>query len=77
MFFVFAGKTNSIEERVSLLELQVADLHEYVDFLLGGTVIQDERLLKLEETMEEINVDCLGKQLLHLLFTHFISKMYS
>ena len=41
----------TIEERVSLLELQVVDLDEDVDFLFDEQIIQDERLLSLENRM--------------------------
>ena len=50
-------QNSTIEERVSLLELQVVDLEEKVadldkdvNFLFDEQVIQDERLLNLEET---------------------------
>ena len=50
----------TIEERVALLEIQVTDLDEDVDFLFDEQVIQDERLLNLEETslgiLEELTV---------------------
>ena len=35
---------------MSLLELQVADLDEDMDFLFDEQVIQDERLFSLEQT---------------------------
>ena len=47
----------TIEERVSLLELQVGDLDEDVDFLFDETVLQDERLLNLEETSDQVVVE--------------------
>ena len=43
-------QNSTIEEKVSLLEVQVANLDEDVDFLFDEQVIQDERLLNLEET---------------------------
>ena len=72
---------NTIDERVSLLEVQVADLredvtdvdedvtrlYEDVSFLFDEQVIQDERLLELEQTdnqvvveLAEINANILG-----------------
>ena len=80
MLDIFVGFTGSlqnttIEERVALLEIQVVDLDEDVDFLFDEQVIQDERLLNVEETSDqvvvelaEISVDLLGKkkQRLHL-----------
>ena len=62
---------NTIEERVSLLEVQVADLREDVTVVQGGvvdldedvnflfdeTVIQDERLFSLEQTTDAINAE--------------------
>ena len=45
----------TIEERVSLLELQVANIDEDVDFLFQEQIIQDERLLNLETETEEID----------------------
>ena len=44
----------TIEERVSLLELQVADLDEDVDFLFDEQVIQDERLQGLENRVFDV-----------------------
>ena len=59
----------TIEERVSLLEIQVAELEgdvtlleENVNFLFDETVIQDERLLILEQDSDvfddEIESEC-------------------
>ena len=62
-------QNTTIEERVSLLELQVADLNEDVNFLFDEQVIQDERLLNVEETSDqvvvelvEVNADLQGKR---------------
>ena len=63
----------TIEERVSLLEIQVVDieedvtdlevnlmeLKEDVDFLFDDTVIQDERIFSLEQTTDAINAELL------------------
>ena len=53
---------------MSLLELQVTDLDQDVNFLFDEQVIQDERLLELEQTdnqvvveLVEINADLQGK----------------
>ena len=61
-------QNTTIEERVSLLELQVTDLDQDVNFLFDQQVIQDERLLNLEETRDqvvlelvEVNTDLQGK----------------
>ena len=50
-------QNNTLEERVELLEIQVVviqdevtDLETNVEFLFDKQVIQDERLLNLEET---------------------------
>ena len=64
-------QNSTIEERVSLLEIQVADLREdvtvvqgdvmdldeNVDFLFDEQVIQDERLLELEQTSDDVIVE--------------------
>ena len=47
----------TIEERVSLLELQVAGLDDDVNFLFDEQVFQDERLLNVEEATDAINAD--------------------
>ena len=54
----------TIEERVALLEIKVADIEgdisvliENVDFLFDETVIQDERIFTLEQTSIETNED--------------------
>ena len=68
-------QNNTIEERVALLEIQVVviqddvtGLDQYVNFLFDEQVIQDKRLLGLEQTdnqvvgeLAEISVDLLGK----------------
>ena len=62
-------QNNTIEERVSLLEVQVADLREditevdedvtalveNVNFLFDEQIIQDERLLSLEQTADAVD----------------------
>ena len=50
-------QNTTIEERVSLLELQVANLDEDVDFLFDEQVIQDERLFSLEQTDNQVVVE--------------------
>ena len=61
-------QNNTIEERVSILEAQVVDLQEGmvvmegdvedldedVDFLFDEQVIQDQRLLGLEQTSDQV-----------------------
>ena len=65
------AQNNTIEERVSLLEIQVADLREDVtevdedvtgldediNFLFDEQVIQDERLFSLEQTSLQVAVE--------------------
>ena len=55
MPFVEFVQNTTIEERVALLEIQVVDLDEDVDFLFDEQVIQDEKLLNLEQETDEIN----------------------
>ena len=71
-------QNTSIEERVALLELQVANLDEDVDFLFDGQIIQDEKLLNLEQETEEIDEQLIivddafeGKNLLFVIKLHF------
>ena len=66
-------QNSTIEERVALLEIQVDEIEEDViiirvdltelegdvNFLFDETVIQDERLLNLEETTDAINAELL------------------
>ena len=47
---------------MSLLELQVADLDEDVDFLFAEQVIQDERLFNMEVTSDEIEDEVESKE---------------
>ena len=61
MTFLDVILNTTIEERVSLLETQVTDLEENVadldqdvNFLFDEQVIQDERLLSLEEDTDTI-----------------------
>ena len=58
----------TIEERVALLEIQVTDLEqnvsdldEDVNFLFDETVLQDERILTLEQDYDVINQDLDGQ----------------
>ena len=58
----------TIEETVALLEIQVtdleqnvADLDEDVNFLFDETVLQDERILTLEQDNDVINEDLDGQ----------------
>ena len=67
---------NTIDERVTILEIQVADIQEDltelegdVNFLFDEKIIQDERLLELEQISDEvvvelaeINANILGNQ---------------
>ena len=71
IFFAGLIQNATIEERVSLLEIQVVEIQEDltevdedvtllegdVNFLFEETVIQDERLLTLEQTTDAINVE--------------------
>ena len=57
-------QNSTIEERVTLLELQVLDiqedvgnLDENVDFLFEEQIIQDERIFSLEETSDQLIVE--------------------
>ena len=57
----------TIEERVTLLEIQVADLEqnvvgldEDVSFMFDGQVIQNERIFSLEQDNDVINEDLEG-----------------
>ena len=51
----------TVEERVSLLEIQVADLDQDVNFLFDETVIQDERIFNLEQTSIAIDEEVEGQ----------------
>ena len=79
------GQNITIEERVSLLEIQVVELDEDVtgldedlSFLFDEQVIQDERLFSLEQTslqvaveLAEINVNIQGWKRVYLIFRQF------
>ena len=92
------AQNNTIEERVTLLEIQVTDLREDVtvvqggveeldedvDFLFDETVIQDERLLALEQTSDqvvveltEINANILGNPKHSHVLIFFFKKLTS
>ena len=54
----------TVEERVSLLEIQVNDLDQDVNFLFDEQAIQDERLLNHDErlfSLEQTSLDILGE----------------
>ena len=66
IIFVFTDfvQNRTIEERVSLLEIQVVeieedvtDLDQDVNFLFEEQIIQDERLLNLEEASVQVTVE--------------------
>ena len=79
--FVEIMLNNTIEERVTLLEIQVtdiredlttteenvSDLDEDVNFLFDETVLQDERLFSLEQDNDVINQE-LESQFLNKFF---------
>ena len=71
----------TIEERVSLLELQVESVDEEFDFLFDETVNQDERLFSLKQETEEIEDDIVSKFLntyQHPYYTsHFFKTLIS
>ena len=45
---------------MALLEIQVVDLDEDVDFLFDEQIIQDERIFSLEQTSIDITADVEG-----------------
>ena len=55
-----SARNMTIEERVALLEIQVVDLDEDVDFLFDEQIIQDERIFSLEQTSIDITADVEG-----------------
>ena len=66
-------QVTDMREDLTTTDETVADLDEDVNFLFDEQVIQDERLLNLEETsvqvvveLAEVNVDLLGKTKLTL-----------
>ena len=63
-YFTGSIQTSTIEERVTILESQVVEIEEDVtgldqdvNFLFDEQVIQDERLLELEQTSDEVVVE--------------------
>ena len=77
--FLELNQNNTLEERVSLLELQVIDIQQDVtalgvdlvelegdvNFLFDETVIQDERLFQLETETETIKEEVEGTREQH------------
>ena len=66
MLILFAGllQNATIEERVTLLEIQVVEIEEDVtgldqdvNFLFDEQVIQDARIFTLEQTADAINAE--------------------
>ena len=45
----------TIDERIALLEIQVTDLDQDVNFLFDEQVIQDERVFSVEEEIDVID----------------------
>ena len=75
---VIQDDLTEIDEDVTGLEVDLTELDENVDFLFDEQVIQDERLLNLEETnlqiaveLAEVNVDLLGKKQMDSTFMAF------
>ena len=80
-FFVDLIQNATIEERVSLLEIQVVEIQEDVtevdaragllegdvDFLFDEQVIQDERILILEQDSDAFDEELEGKSLLAII----------
>ena len=71
LLFSDAARNSSLEERVTLLEVQVADITEDltttdenvadldqdVNFLFDEQVIQDERIFQLETTTDQVTIE--------------------
>ena len=82
-------QNETIEERVALLELQVSDIREdlttteqevedlgnNVDFLFDEQVIQDERLLNLEVSTNEIEDEVESKKIRLRNFVNFVQYL--
>ena len=75
---VLQDDLTELDEDVTGLEVDLTELDENVDFLFDEQVIQDERLLNLEETslqaaveLAEVNVDLLGKKQMNIMFMTF------
>ena len=76
IYFLELNQNNTLEERLSLLELQVIDIQQDitalgvdlvelegdVNFLFDETVIQDERLFQLEMETEGIEEEVEGRR---------------
>ena len=85
--FVDLMQNTTIEERVSLLEIQVLEIQEDltevdedvtllegdVNFLFDEQVIQDERLLNLEETSVEIDEEVESEFYFHIFLLNTIA----
>ena len=59
-----AAQNSSLEERVSLLEIQVVEIEEDLDdldqdvnFLFDDQVIQNERIFELETTSDQVEIE--------------------
>ena len=50
-------ENSTIEERVSFLEAQVADLNEDMGFVFHQQITQDERLLSVDQTSDQVVVE--------------------
>ena len=62
--FTELAQNTTIEERVALLEIQLTEVDERVElvegdvnFLFDEQIIQDERLLELEQTSDDVVVE--------------------
>ena len=52
---------SGIEEDITGIEVDLTELEGDVNFLFEETIIQDERLLTLEQTTDAINVELEGE----------------
>ena len=54
---VIQDDLTEVEDDVTGLEVDLTELDENVDFLLDEQIIQDERLLELEQTSDQVVVE--------------------
>lgn len=77
-FFTEKLENITIEERVSLLEIEmeevqgeVVEVQDEVIILFSQQVIQDDRLGNLEEDTDQLEIDVEGEASLHIFFKEF------
>ena len=73
---MYPFQVDMIQENISDLGIEVAEVDENVDFLFAEQVIQDERLLNLEIRALVVENDVEGREAAEIQFSEIIKLQF-